>query len=107
MQGIIVYIDMKHMRTPANRSEFERNFYLLAEQLRLGKYHIAKGIHLGLDKVRYLPNGRIDFLSVDESARLQANSVAHFSSEDIKDLIKKQSSGAQPEDAAGPDDASP
>lgn len=28
-----------------------------------------------LSRVRYLPNGRVDLLSIDESARLQANSA--------------------------------
>lgn len=30
----------------------------------------------GIERVRYLPNRRVDFLSVNESARLAANSIA-------------------------------
>ncbi|ASM52750.1 hypothetical protein PNIG_a0431 [Pseudoalteromonas nigrifaciens] len=32
----------------------------------------------GILNVRKLPNGRIDFLSVNESARLHANTVFHM-----------------------------
>lgn len=48
---------------------------VLREQLRLGKMHFAQGLRVpdSLLKVRKLPNGRIDLLSIDESARLQAN----------------------------------
>jgi hypothetical protein len=63
------------MSTPSTRAEFEERLNVLREQLRLGKMHFAEGLR-GPDsllKVRKLPNGRIDLLSIDESARLQAN----------------------------------
>lgn len=43
----------------------------------------------GLTRVRYLPNGRIDFLSVDESARLLANMMNHFDQESVQELINE------------------
>lgn len=69
------------MVTPRTRAEFERNFNLLHKHIKDGKFHIAPGLERsleGISQVRYLPNGRIDFLSVDESARLQANSISQF-----------------------------
>jgi len=73
---------MKSMNTPRTRAEFERNFQLLHRQIADGKFHVAQGLSRsleGLARVRFLPNGRIDFLSVDESARLQANMMNQFS----------------------------
>ena len=78
------------MRVPITRAEFERNFHLLREQIKQGRFHVAEGLGLGLEKVRFLPNGRIDFLSVDELARLEANSIAQFSAEDINAAIEEQ-----------------
>jgi hypothetical protein len=84
------------MKTPMTRAEFERRFHLLREQIRHGRFHVAQGISLGIEKVRYLPNGRVDFLSVDESARLQANMMTQFQSELFKEMIKTQEAqGAQ------------
>lgn len=63
------------MSTPSTRAEFEERLNVLREHLRLGKMHFAEGLR-GPDsllKVHKLPNGRIDLLSIDESARLQAN----------------------------------
>ena len=71
------------MKPPNTRAEFERGFFLLREQLRSGKLFFRRGIkisELGLLDIRSLPNGRIDFLSVNESARLQANMTAHMQS---------------------------
>ncbi|WP_323848982.1 MULTISPECIES: hypothetical protein [Enterobacterales] len=42
--------------------------------MKQGKFHVAPHISMeGILKVRKLPNGRIDFLSVNEQARLNAN----------------------------------
>lgn len=70
------------MPQPNTRAEFERNVYLLHRKFELKEIHISP--HLlhsleGLEHVRRLPNGRVDFLSVDESARLQANMIANMS----------------------------
>lgn len=63
------------MQTPLTRAEFEERMNYSAEQMRLGLVHFAEGLRSpdSLLKVRYLPNGRIDLLSIDESARLHAN----------------------------------
>lgn len=69
-------MDVNMMRTPESRSDFERRVYALREQFRLGKMHIAPQASRGADrltKMRTLPNGRIDLLTIDESARLMAN----------------------------------
>lgn len=84
---------MKSMQTPVTRAEFERRLHLLGENIKQGKFHIAQGMRmalLGIEKVRYLPNGRIDFLSVDESARLGANMISQFSSEEFNDMVEGQ-----------------
>jgi len=61
------------------RREFERDFHILAEHMRSGKLRFVRGVSTeGLEKVRYLPNRRINFLSVNESARSTANSLAYM-----------------------------
>lgn len=80
---------MKSMNTPRTRAEFERNLNLLHRQIKDGKVHIAPGLSRlldGLARVRSLPNGRIDFLSVDELARLDANMIANMSDGLFEDL---------------------
>jgi hypothetical protein len=72
---------MESMKAPSTRAEFERNFHLLHHKEQLGQFHIASDLsHAleGLARLRALPNGRMDFLSVDESARLQANMMANM-----------------------------
>ena len=67
---------MTDMKTPRNRVEFERNINLLAEQIHQGKMHFGQNVMHGVDslkKIKKLPNGRIDLLTINESARLQAN----------------------------------
>jgi|26BtaG_2_1085354.scaffolds.fasta_scaffold02917_2 hypothetical protein len=70
------------MKTPKTREEFEYGFHLLSDSLNNNKMQFSPqampGIE-GLKKLRYLPNGRIDFLSVDESARLMANTQVTMS----------------------------
>jgi len=64
------------MQTPESRSDFERRVHVLREQLRLGRMHFSKKVTRGVDqlvKMRLLPNGRVDLLTIDESARLMAN----------------------------------
>ncbi|MNL49195.1 hypothetical protein D3C87_1721100 [compost metagenome] len=65
------------MSTPSTRADFEERVNVLREQVRLGKMHFATGLR-GPDsllRIRKLPNGRIDLLSIDESARLNANTM--------------------------------
>ena len=83
---------MKYMRTPKTRAEFERNFHLLCESMEQDKFHVTQeAAHsiASLEAVRRLPNGRIDFLSVNESARLQANTMANFPTDEIAEAIQK------------------
>lgn len=86
---------MKEMKQPMTRCEFERRFNILGERIRSGKMMFprgARGVVSSLTSVRYLPNGRIDFLSVNESARLQANSNFNFENEDFMEMIKQKRS---------------
>ncbi|WP_283129831.1 AVAST type 1 anti-phage system protein Avs1c [Enterovibrio norvegicus] len=65
------------MDTPRTREEFELRFHSLTHGVKSGKTHLGPTID-SLLNLRKLPNGRLDFLSVDESARLNANSMYHF-----------------------------
>ncbi|GLI54735.1 hypothetical protein PM10SUCC1_02500 [Propionigenium maris DSM 9537] len=69
------------------REDFERNFHLLKENQINFSSAVSRGID-SLSKVRYLPNGRIDFLSVDEMARCLANTMMTIDSEDFKERLK-------------------
>ncbi|WP_200932173.1 AVAST type 1 anti-phage system protein Avs1c [Pseudorhodoferax sp. Leaf265] len=66
------------MDTPQNRAEFEHRFHRVFELVQQKKYHQFPGTKESLLDVRLLPNGRLDFLSVDESARLIANTMLQF-----------------------------
>jgi len=79
------------------RAEFELRFHHLREALVSDKIRgIPTGMAESLLKLRLLPNGRLDFLSVDETARLQANMMLQFSS-----LRNKVESGEEPDSLAG------
>lgn len=83
---------MNSMNTPSTRPEFERNFNLLHRQIKDGKFFVQEGLArsiAGITRVRFLPNGRIDFLSVDESARLQANMMSQFSEESFQQGVRE------------------
>lgn len=84
---------METMQQPMTRAEFERRFHLLRERMQNGKISFAdRGMTLGLLKVRFLPNGRIDFLSVNESARLNANMMAQFENNAFKAMVENRES---------------
>ncbi len=81
---------MQSMNTPMTRAEFERRFHLLKEQMNQEKIHFSASAALGtagLLKVRLLPNGRIDFLSVNESVRCLVNTSAQFDGETMEEMI--------------------
>ncbi|WP_166172157.1 AVAST type 1 anti-phage system protein Avs1c [Acinetobacter sp. SA01] len=64
------------MEIPNTRAEFEYRFHLLRDMMEKDMFRVNQGISLeGLSKIRYLPNGRIDFLSVDEQARCMVNTT--------------------------------
>jgi len=75
---------------PMNREEFERNFNILKESMIQGTFQLPNQLSRsiqGITNVRLLPNGRIDFTTVDENARLMANMTAnmeHFKIDDSK-----------------------
>jgi len=92
------------MQTPTTRAEFEHRFHLLREQMKQGKMLFADiSMTLGIQQIRYLPNGRIDFLSVNESARLQANMMLQFQNRDFKEMLKKRGDQGEQNDSAPED----
>lgn len=66
------------METPSTRAEFELRFHHLREMLKNGRMSIPQNMGESLLNLRLLPNKRLDFLSVDETARLQANMMLQF-----------------------------
>lgn len=78
------------MQTPRTRAEFERAFHFAVER----KFGLPMGaddyLHSILS-VRKLPNGRIDFLSVDERARLHANMSLNTMEGPLSDILREQS----------------
>lgn len=74
------------MITPKNRKDFENHINMLFEGLQQGTHNIPnhKRIINSLVDVKYSPNRRIDFLTINESVRLMANSRATFSSQQFK-----------------------
>ena len=65
------------MHTPYTRAEFEERMNYAREHLKNGTMLFKKGLRGpdSLFNVRYLPNRRIDLLSIDEMARVQANTT--------------------------------
>lgn len=82
---------------PNTRLQFERNMNLAADRIRNGQQQFTtrtSGIAKSLLKVKKLPNGRLNFLSVDESARLHANHIAemmdHYMDKLMAEKFKKE-----------------
>ena len=69
---------MQLMNTPSTRSEFEHRFHRFRELARQGRYAQTQGVGESILDVRLLPNGRLDFLSVDESSRVLVNTMLQF-----------------------------
>lgn len=93
---------MERMNTPRTRAEFERRFHLLFQSIKDGKYHVTQGASHSLDglaRLRFLPNGRLDFLSVDEMARLQANMMVQFNEESFQEQLKENQGPSDVEEA--------
>jgi len=84
--------NIKPMDTPKTRAEFEHRFHHLREALKNGKLRFPPSMGESLLRLRLLPNGRLDFLSVDETARLQANMMLQFSS--FKDALPPKDDSA-------------
>ena len=74
-------MDISTMNTPNTRKEFEYRMSLLEVAIREGKMMFASqcmGSVDSLQKVRKMGNGRLDLLTVDEAARLQANMMTNM-----------------------------
>jgi len=63
------------MITPRNRKEFERNLNIFKESLESGKTKLVQHSRVikGIMESRKTPNRRINFHTVDETLRLNAN----------------------------------
>lgn len=77
------------MITPSNRKEFERHISMLFEGLEQGRHHVPNNKRLinSLLDSRKSPNKRVNFLTINESVRLMANSRATFESSQFKNLF--------------------
>ena len=66
------------MITPKNRKEYERHLSMLAEKIENGTFQTSPKFRSAkyLPIVRVSPNRRINFLTVDDSVRLTANTIA-------------------------------
>ncbi|WP_323490583.1 AVAST type 1 anti-phage system protein Avs1c [Flavobacterium sp. PL02] len=75
---------------PRTRDEFERNMYILVDRIKKGQHFFPQGSGQveELSKVRELPNKRINFLTVNETARLKANHIASMIDMDLS-IFKK------------------
>lgn len=76
------------MDTPTTRADFECRLHLLLKQTSEEKFNAVQGGDIGIDQVRFLPNGRIDLLSINQFIQLQANTMHHIqNSELFKSLL--------------------
>lgn len=84
-------MNFEFMERPMTRSEFEHRFNMLENMIKNGRMSMAPHLYRSMESlmnVRRLPNGRIDFLSVDEMARLHVNTMSQMSKWDLpKDLV--------------------
>jgi len=84
---------LTHINTPMNRFEYERNLYIIAEQMRNGKFRCSSRDYVeSFRKVRKLPNKRFDLLTIDETVRLSANMSANFLDQGIFNNIQNNNS---------------
>lgn len=76
------------MITPNNRKEFERYIDILAESIEKKTFQLPPSRRMlnSLLNARQLPNVRINFLTIDESTRLLANSLANFDRPEFKNI---------------------
>ncbi|WP_317126182.1 AVAST type 1 anti-phage system protein Avs1c [Flavobacterium hiemivividum] len=72
-----------------SRKDFEHNINLLSEKMRLGivKFSIeSKKSVKGLLNARMAPNNRVNFHTINEMARLTANTVANMDERKNKNI---------------------
>lgn len=82
-----MFPNITSMKPPATREEFEERVNLARELLIIGKMD-PQGMD-GMANVRFLPNGRIDMLSIDESTRLIANQMHMMHTTDFGDSLRE------------------
>lgn len=78
-------MNVNPMKIPYTRREIERRFNLLEVAIRNNKMIFSSecmGVTNSLSKVMRMENGRLDLLTVDEAARLQANMMVNVLEED-------------------------
>jgi hypothetical protein len=63
----------KPMATPGTRSKWEERFFHIVEGFRNETIMLPPNAINSFARMRYLPNMRVNFLSVNETARLVAN----------------------------------
>lgn len=88
------------MKQPMTRGEFEERINLTHEQIHTGKLD-TNGLLDGLLDVRYLPNGRIDMLSVNEMVRLNANMSHQMIATPMGDILRKMAEQGDSNDGDG------
>lgn len=75
-------MEMFSMQTPTTREEFENRLNRLHYSIVNGKMHFSSDLQQmpieELLRLRSMPNGRMDLLTVDESVRLNANMMVQF-----------------------------
>lgn len=74
------------MITPNNRKDFERHINILVERIEKKTFHLPPSRRMlnSLLNAKKLPNRRTNFLTIDESTRLLANSLANFDRPEFK-----------------------
>lgn len=80
------------MITPQNRKEFERHINMLYKGLEQRRHNIPNDKRLinSLLNTRKTPNNRMNFLTINETVRLMANSRATFESSQFKNHINAE-----------------
>ncbi len=96
---------IRQSKPPSSRAEFERNLCFLGEAINDGRFHVQPGLTSTIDgirRVRFLPNRRIDLLTVDETTRLNANTMMQLLD---RDGLQGAASGHRVDAGATEDDA--
>lgn len=85
-------MEITRMDTPDTREEFERRMNIMHYSVMNGKLLFREGLTdtiEGISDLHAMPNGRVDLLTVNEAARLQANMMVQFG-DNILDIEEHQ-----------------
>jgi hypothetical protein len=84
-------LGITRMNTPDTREEFERRMNIMHYSVMNGKLLFCEGLTTieGISDLHAMPNGRVDLLTVNEAARLQANMMVQFG-DNILDIEEYQ-----------------